>query len=249
MTVLRSPNIWIEVEQTRRRPDKTTLDARPREEDRAGRAMARAGRAIVADGPAELAQERLHHAVRQPGRRQVVEERLQGAGQLEKEVAMSEELGVNAAGERAGEDPPRARRLVLPPDPAGNSAGSSPPGFPVRRWVAHWTDAGTGSDVRAEFADAGTPGHLSPRIHSPALGSAHRQRAEPGAAREGLVDPAELVLKSPRADRLAVQPDSEGNRRAERRGPGRTRGSAVAARPAAAGGEPVVAPAREDILS
>ncbi len=43
-------------------------------------------------GPAELAEEQHHHPVRQLGRGQVVEERLQGAGQLEKEVAVREEL-------------------------------------------------------------------------------------------------------------------------------------------------------------
>ena len=45
------------------------------------------------DGPAELAEEQHHHPVRQPGRGQVVEERLQGAGQLEEQVAVREELG------------------------------------------------------------------------------------------------------------------------------------------------------------
>jgi len=52
-----------------------------------------AGRAVLGDGPAELAEEQHRHPVRQPGRGQVVEERLQGIGELAEEVAVREELG------------------------------------------------------------------------------------------------------------------------------------------------------------
>ena len=55
--------------------------------------MIGAGRAILADRAAELAEEQDHHTVRQLGRGQVVEERLQGTGQLEEQVAVREELG------------------------------------------------------------------------------------------------------------------------------------------------------------
>ena len=76
-------NAVQQIAEQRRFADKTGLYARPGEEDGTGSAVVGAGRDILADGPAALAEEQHHHAVRQLGRGQIVEEGLQGPGQLE----------------------------------------------------------------------------------------------------------------------------------------------------------------------
>jgi hypothetical protein len=70
----------LQVHEAWRRPHQSRLDTRTGQEDRARRAVVRAGRAI---SPHTAAEGRHGYPVSQPSGSQVVQERLEGAGELE----------------------------------------------------------------------------------------------------------------------------------------------------------------------
>ena len=126
----------VEVEEARGLTDQAGAHMLPDEEDRPGRAVVRAGRAVLVHSPPELAEAQDQHAVRQAGRIQVLLESPERLGELEEQAGVRSKLTVVrvVAALLGVIDPARAPDLMSramsdsrPPRSVPDSPSSRPP--------------------------------------------------------------------------------------------------------------------------
>ncbi len=128
--------VVLEVEKARGRTDQTGPHMLPDKEDGPGRAVVRAGRAVLVHSPPELAEAQDQHAVRQAGRIQVLLESPQRLGKFQEQAGVRSKLTVVRVvaallgvidSRRAPDLMSRAMSDSRPPRSVPDSSSSRPP--------------------------------------------------------------------------------------------------------------------------